>query len=99
MHIISAAVPAPWWTPLSYVSETALAEGLRIAVPLGSSGRVALTLPDSCGSEESSRRLKKICSVIDEKPPLPERLELSAPESLRDHARISDFVLTFISAL
>ena len=74
MHIISAAVPAPWWTPLSYVSETALAEGLRIAVPLGSSGRVALTLPDSCGSEESSRRLKKICSVIDETPTLPEDL-------------------------
>lgn len=74
MRVISAAIPAPWWTPLSYLSESALDEALRIVVPLGRSSRVALTLADSGGDDKDGRRLKKICSVIDEKPPLPEDL-------------------------
>lgn len=68
MHIISAAIPAPWWTPLSYFCETPLAEGVRVKVPLGRSSRVALTVTES---SEDHGKLKKICSVIDEAPPLP----------------------------
>jgi len=73
MPLVSAAVPAPWWTPLTYRSESVLGEGLRVRVPLGRDSRVALTVAESEEGAETEK-IKSIERVIDEKPPLPAEL-------------------------
>lgn len=72
MPVISVAVPGPWWTLLSYESETEPPKGVRVRGPLGASakaGRVGIV----CGSGgvHDGIKLKRITEVIDELPPLP----------------------------
>ena len=72
MALVSAALPGPWWTPLVYEYDRELPEGIRVKVPLGSSFRVGLTI--SSTPPAGVKNLKKIASVIDEKPVLPQEL-------------------------
>lgn len=72
MPVISVAVPGPWWTLLSYESETELPKGVRVRGPLGASakaGRVGM----ACGlsGAHDGIKLKRITEVIDENSPLP----------------------------
>ncbi len=72
MQSVHAVFPAPWWTPLSYRCDDELEEGLRIAAPLGGGVRVGVTVKSGGGFSDA--RIKKIESVIDERPPLPPEL-------------------------
>lgn len=73
MPIVSVAVPGPWWTPLSYISQTELPEGVRVRVPLGRSYRVGLTV-QLIQPQDKIKDLKEIAEVIDKTPALPEEL-------------------------
>ncbi len=73
MAITSVAVPGPWWTPLSYISESDLPAGLRVLVPLGHSARIGLTV-QSTEVFDDIKKIKEISEVIDESPALPEEL-------------------------
>ena len=72
MPTVHAVFPAPWWTPLSYSWEAALAEGLRVSAPLGRWNRIGVTT-DAGGSYDESKT-KPLAAVIDERPPLPPEL-------------------------
>lgn len=74
MALIQAAIPAPWWTPLTYRHDEALPEGLRVSVPLGRDRRVAMTLTGAAEEAIDPKRLKAVTEVIDEAPPLPAEL-------------------------
>ena len=72
MNTVHAVFPAPWWTPLSYLSERALAEGLRVVAPLGRGRRIGVTVDSSAPFDAA--RTKTLYAVIDECPPLPKEL-------------------------
>ena len=74
MALIQAAIPAPWWTPLTYRHDEALPEGLRVSVPLGRDRRVAMTLAGAAEEALDPKRLKAVTEVIDEASPLPGEL-------------------------
>lgn len=72
MPVISVAVPGPWWTLLSYASETEPPKGVRVRGPLGPSakaGRVGIVR--GLGGASDGITLKPITEIIDELPPLP----------------------------
>lgn len=74
MALVQAAIPAPWWTPLTYSHDEALPEGLRISVPLGRDRRVAMTLAGDAEEGIDPKRLKPVAGVIDDVPVLPAEL-------------------------
>lgn len=76
MALISVNFPAPWWTPLSYSYESALAGGLRVVAPLGRGCRVAVTSDASAPFDEA--KAKPLTAVIDERPVLPAELRMLA---------------------
>lgn len=78
MPVVSVAVPGPWWTLLSYESETALPENIRVRVPLGTSAKATrVGMTRGPGSDPGGIRLKRIAEIIDETPPLPPEMTQS----------------------
>lgn len=75
MGIVHVAVPGPWWNLLSYTYEGALAEGVRVRVPLGNSFRVGFIADiDSDTEDVDANKIKGIDAVIDDVPVLPNDL-------------------------
>lgn len=74
MALVQAAIPAPWWTPLTYSHDEVLPEGLRVSVPLGRDRRVAVTLAGDAPEAIDPRRLKAVAGVVDDSPAIPEEL-------------------------
>ena len=71
MPKITVSVPGPWWTHLSYLHNSAIPEGVRVKVPLGSGQRVGIVSTEEIADDVDIIKLKNIASVLDEKQPLP----------------------------
>lgn len=78
MHVISIALAGPWWTQLSYTSELPVPEGVRVRVPLGSSGRTRVGVARGEGVRPDGIGIKNVTAVLDVKPPLAPELAATA---------------------
>lgn len=75
-YYVDVSHAAPWWTHLTYISDTPIPKGARIKVPLGRSERTAIV--SECKSYCGKENLKPILKIIDEKPIVPGDLSLLA---------------------
>jgi primosomal protein N' (replication factor Y) len=79
MTHVSLVFPGPWWTPLTYRASRELPEGVRVRAPLGRSLRVGITVKTPPAPfPPDDIEIKEIEEVIDNIPPLPRELWLTA---------------------
>ncbi|MDD4835553.1 MAG: hypothetical protein PHU72_00420 [Dethiosulfovibrio sp.] len=67
-------VPGPWWSSLSYRSQSELSPGCRVAVPIGRTKRVGFVLSCSDTSTWPENKVRSISSVLDDGPVMPSYL-------------------------
>lgn len=72
MPLVSVALPAPWWTALTYSCDRKIEQGVRVRVPLGESSRVGIVVDTP--SSDAPAEIKNIAEIIDEKSVLPAEL-------------------------
>ena len=58
MPKITVSVPGPWWTHLSYLHNSAIPEGVRVKVPLGSGQRVGIVSTEEIADDVDIIKLK-----------------------------------------
>ena len=64
MPLVDVIVPGPWWNALTYETDTVLAPGVRVRVPVGRSVRVGFVLRPA--QTEPSQTLRRIADILDE---------------------------------
>ncbi|MFA7622055.1 MAG: hypothetical protein WCY56_09465 [Aminobacteriaceae bacterium] len=76
MLCCEVVVPGPWWNGLTYSTDSPVAPGLRVAVPLGRGERIGIVREtrDLNEDKEAQFTLRPIKGVLDEYPIFPGRL-------------------------
>uniref|UniRef100_UPI0025E144EA replication restart helicase PriA n=1 Tax=Sulfurivirga sp. TaxID=2614236 RepID=UPI0025E144EA len=67
---IQVAVPGPFYTPLTYLSERPLAPGVRVRVPLGPRRVVGVVLGEAETDDVPAEKLRPVQAVLDSEPAL-----------------------------
>ena len=64
MPLVDVIVPGPWWNALTYETDSPLAPGARVRVPMGRSVRVGFVL---CPAQtEPQKNIRHIIDTLDE---------------------------------
>ena len=64
MPLVDVIVPGPWWNALTYETDSPLAPGARVRVPVGRSVRVGFVL---CSAQtEPPKNIRHVADILDE---------------------------------